>query len=90
VKVGDHVIARDAHNRLRRATVAAVPRTWQDGLHESWTTKGHFPKRWLRFEDSGRIVPWPIEDVFIDLKAARGAQLSASSYRHDHVRDSTP
>lgn len=69
--VGQRVVARDAHNALRAGTLAPVPREWRDGTgSEIQTTKGEFPKVWVRFADSGHVVPWPAWDVFTDIGQA--------------------
>ena len=74
VHIGDHVVARDAYNRLKKAVVVAVPREWRDRTgSEIVTTRGAFPKHWLWFPDTKHTFPWPAEDVFSDLAAAQAA-----------------
>lgn len=60
--VGDHVVARDAFGRWRDAEVCPVPPEWRDGsFSHATTTRGDFPKAWLRFD--GEPIPWPVSDI---------------------------
>lgn len=74
IPVGARVVARDAYNQLRSGTVDRVPSWWRDQSHNvSFTVRGEFPKMWIRFVDSGSVVPWPAEDVFVDIERANAA-----------------
>jgi hypothetical protein len=65
-------------SRLHKATVASIPRDWRDqSQSEVTTTRGAFPKVWLRFA-KGSLVPWPTEDVFTNVEAARTAVARSS------------
>lgn len=72
--LGQRVVARDAHNKLLPATVVPVDAYWRDASDsKTYTTRGDFPKVWLRFQKSGHIAPWPAVDVFSDLAEAEAA-----------------
>lgn len=74
LRVGRRVVARDTRNRLRPGTVDPVPHSWRvDGCGPAWTTKGAFPKVWIRSAETGSVVPWPAEDVFSDIDEAEAA-----------------
>lgn len=69
--VGQKVIAVDAFGHLKPAIIRPVPPEWRNANGDALTTtKGQFPKAWLHMQQSGQIVPWPLEDVFTDAAAA--------------------
>ncbi len=72
--VGQHVAVRDAIGRIRRAVICEVPQAWRARRGRAagsivWTTRGEFPKAWVRFippTTADRPIPWPVEDIFTD------------------------
>lgn len=74
IPVGSRVVARDAGNQLHSGAIERVPADWRDQSgSESHTTKGAFPKVWVRFVETDAVVPWPAEDVFTDAERANAA-----------------
>lgn len=63
LQVGDRLIAVDAAGRPHHVVVEPVPREWRDesGSHGS-TTRGWFPKAWVRFAD-GSVSSWPVDGL---------------------------
>lgn len=69
MRVGQHVVARDALGELRRAIVMRVPRSERDWTHSHVkTSRSRFPRVWLVFPDrvDTAAVPWPLKDVITD------------------------
>ena len=72
--VGQRVAVRDATGAIHRAVITEVPYLWRARRGPAcgslaWTTRGEFPKAWVRLQGRGRPanippVPWPIEDIF--------------------------
>lgn len=77
LKVGDEVVARNAHGDYLRVRVCQVPRDWRDGSGSHATTsKGAFPKAWVR-RPGAAPVPWPVEDLHWPAQLPQGVEVGS-------------
>lgn len=73
--LGQRVIATDPSRKLHPAVIVTIPMDQRDSSgSQTYTTKGAFPKVWLRFPRfRGAVIPWPAADVYTDLDEAKAA-----------------
>lgn len=86
--VGERVLIRTAHNKIRKATIHPVPRQWRDHRErDNWTTKGKFPKAWVKDDESGAVCPWPLSDIFDDAQTASEVVARYDKDSYDNRRE---
>lgn len=67
LRVGQPVLMRDVAGEMHRAIVAPVPRDWRDcARNDATTTRGNFPKAWVKFKSNGQAIPWPLADIVLN------------------------